>query len=246
MIARNGDKLILFMLCLALLPSCQLFCPRSKLQDQSIVESDARGGRRAPSASPVAQAGRSAIDDWTSRPPIRVSRRAFDGQLSSLQFHANYLVMSLPFLFMRPVYDDLKSRVDGKLISRGESHVTVMTPPEEALLAAVGITQTMIDAVAAQKNIQQAELIPFCLGMGQAILDGKTEKTYFIVVQARQLLDIRRSIGAIVQKPSSGASIEAGHFFAHVTVGFTRRDLFEQDGVIKDAASCIFPLELIP
>jgi hypothetical protein len=33
------------------------------------------------------------------------------------------------------------------------------------------------------------------------------------------------------------------HFYPHITLGFTKRDLYEQDGVKKNSDTCIYPLK---
>lgn len=73
---------------------------------------------------------------------------------------------------------------------------------------------------------------------------GKKEiKTYFLVVGSPALLAIRKKISKLfVEKGGQAKDFVADNFFPHVTIGFTQRDLFESDGVVKDATSCILPL----
>ncbi len=163
--------------------------------------------------------------------------------------HLNYLAMTLPFAPFRDVYDQLNERRDvGKLISRGEAHVTVLTPPEFDLLKA-HVSMAEINQIALDMKIQATELKPICLGEGRAVVEGVQQSTYFIVVQAEGLFKIRRAIADLYALRDKRAGLNpelvfhADHFYPHVTIGFTRLDLFEQQGVIKDDRSCVDALD---
>ena len=156
--------------------------------------------------------------------------------------------MNLPYQFIQPVFFEVQEREKLKLITRGESHVTVITPPEESILKAQGVSPQLIDAQAQREKIQDSELNPVCLGEGSALVGGVMDRTYFIVLEADRLRQLRLQFSALVAKDETSRlrQFEPGRYLPHLTVGFTRQDLFEQNGVVKDATSCIYPLELIP
>lgn len=186
--------------------------------------------------------------DWRKQKPIQISRRAFSGSKLTFESHAGYLTMKLPYEFIRPVLAEVQTRENLKLLTRGESHVTVITPPEEAVLKGEGVLPQLIDAQAQREKIQDSKLNSVCLGRGQAAVEGVIEKTYFIVLDADRLRQLRLQIAELIPKDQkSGVNrFEPGRYLPHLTVGFTRQDLFEQNGVVKDISSCIYPLELIP
>lgn len=181
---------------------------------------------------------------WRESEALSIGRDAFDGSSSHLEVHANYLVMALPFEPMKPFFGRLQQRSERALISRGEAHVTVITPPEfEALKSKMSIDE--INAIAASSGIQKARLNPLCLGAGHASMDGHQEVTFFIVIQSEDLLTIRRKIQTVYrERGGSHDSFSAEHFYPHVTVGFTKMDLHEQNGVIKGENSCLARLTL--
>lgn len=139
-------------------------------------------------------------------------------------------------------YKDLIAVIENtkslKLKSRGESHITVITPPEfEALSKKISIQD--INKIALDSDIQHSSFDKICVGEGQK----DDLKTYFVVVSSPSLLAIRKTISKQFAKNGGQAKdFKAENFFPHVTIGFTERDLFESDGVVKDAASCILPL----
>jgi hypothetical protein len=59
-----------------------------------------------------------------------------------------------------------------------------------------------------------------CINSGSAEIKGRVESTYFVVVSAPKIDQIRRKYGFTT-------------YFPHVTLGFTERDLHFEDGVIK-------------
>lgn len=194
------------------------------------------------------QPGSSYESAWRTQKPIQISRQAFIGTRVGFDAHPGYLAMNLPYQFIQPVFFEVQEREKLKLITRGESHVTVITPPEESILKAQGVPPQLIDARAQREKIQNSKLNPVCLGEGSALVGGVMEKTYYIVLEADRLRQLRLQFSALVAKDETSRlrQFEPGRYLPHLTVGFTRQDLFEQNGVVKDATSCIYPLELIP
>ena len=193
--------------------------------------------------------------------PLTVSAAGFDGRSVLFIPQKNYVAMPLPFAPFSDLHRHLIARVEteqglnSKLISRGEAHVTVLTPPEfDQLKSLISIDE--INSIANALDIQNSKITPVCLGRGDAVVEGKHEQTYYVVVEAPKLLEIRRTIAETFVKrggsldisaasspASSHAAFDAENFYPHVTVGFTKRDLFDQDGVIKSKKSCVYSLD---
>ena len=182
-------------------------------------------------------------DKGDGNSPLKVSASAFDGSQQNFVPQKNYVSMPLPFAPFAQLFEQLSGSVPEKLISRGEAHVTVLTPPEfDQLKARMSIDE--INAIALALGIQNVEVKPFCLGRGDAIIEGKREQTYYVVVAAEGLRKIRRAVAAeFVKRGGSAAAFDSEHFHPHVTVGFTKRDLFDQDGVLKNQKSCVRSLK---
>jgi 2'-5' RNA ligase len=190
----------------------------------------------------VATQARTENMNWRGAEALPISRDGFNGTGIAFEPHSNYLAMPLPFPPMKKLYEELVKRSPVKLLSRGESHVTVLTPPEFDELKSK-LSMADINAIATKNLIQETKLTPVCLGQGRGMLDGKEEQAFFVVIEASGLVKVRRAIAdAFRARGGSRESFNPDHFYPHITVGFTKADLHEQNGVIKDAASCLSPL----
>lgn len=158
---------------------------------------------------------------------------------------------STPNLVQKPVsyapIADLLSKIEHdeslKLKSRGEAHITIITPPEfQALKSHLSLAQI---EKAFKKDIEKSKFEVKCLGRGEKIINGKNEQVFYIVVSSPEIFNIRENIHALfVKKGGKSADFDPKAFYPHITVGFTERDLHPSDGVTKDVSSCIATLML--
>lgn len=157
----------------------------------------------------------------------------------------SYLAMNLeaePFV-------NLKSYIEKKLKlplkSRGEAHITVITPPEFDNVLKKHLSIQKISDLAKQMEIQKSDLKYICVGQGLLTKETKAQKTFYVVIESQKLLKIREAIHQeYVKNGGNSADFQWNHFYPHITVGFTDRDLHEEDGVIKDQKSCLFDLPI--
>jgi 2'-5' RNA ligase len=167
---------------------------------------------------------------------------SLEGEHVKFEKHPDYLVMTLPRDAVSHLLPAIESQENVKLISRNESHITVITPPEFAVLK-THLSIGEIDEIAERWEIQKSEIQPVCIGGGRANVNGHEERAYFVVVQAENLLSIRRAIRDLfVERGGDNANFNADHFYPHITIGFTKQDIHEQNGVIKTAKSCLWSL----
>ena len=124
-----------------------------------------------------------------------------------------------------------------ELKNRGEAHITVITPPEFAVLT----TKITPEVIHSEWNKWTARSFKErCLGEGQIIdANAKILKTYFIVVDSP---DLKKFRSYLKQKYSIDA-FNAELFYPHITIGFTERDLHYEQGVIKDINACRLELQ---
>jgi len=173
---------------------------------------------------------------------------AFDGSNERFQSHDTYMAMSLPSAPYVSLFAQLgKSEAGsgGALQNRGEAHVTVLTPQEFALLK-TRLSADDIVAAAEKLDIQQTEIKPICVGEGVAKVENAAEKTFFVVISAPNLVRIRRELQRMfVSYGGDKKQFEPEHFHPHITLGFTRIDLHEEQGVIKDVNSCKFSIVVL-
>jgi hypothetical protein len=151
----------------------------------------------------------------------------------------SYLTMTVNFSPLKTLFEQLP----GLLKNRGEAHVTVVTPVEFYQVLRSKVTMAQIDKIAKQQQIQATKFETVCLGRGQkkGKDQGKTkvESTYFVVINAEGLLNIRRKVHALFVKQGGQAeAFDPNHYYPHITVGFSSKDLHQSDGVIKDRTAC--------
>ena len=157
---------------------------------------------------------------------------------------SSYLTMNLPYNSFKPTFITLNKMVHGDLITRGEAHVTVITPIEYFDVLKKHLTIDDINEIAKNLKIQKSKMNFICLGRGQKEINNQIESTYFIVVESENLLEIRRAVHkAYISKGGNATDFNPNHYFPHVTIGFSQRDLHENDGVFKDKRSCWMSFE---
>jgi len=119
-----------------------------------------------------------------------------------------------------------------ELKNRGEAHITVITPPEFALLT----TKITPEVIHSEWNKWTARSFKeLCFGEGQ-VLDQNSQilKTYFIVVDSSDLVKFR----TYLKDKYTVDTFNAELFFPHITIGFTEHDLHYEQGVIKNVNAC--------
>jgi 2'-5' RNA ligase len=157
----------------------------------------------------------------------------------------SYLSMNLPYRHYQELLQYTEQQEDIHLLNRGEAHITVISPVEydSALKRHLSIEE--IHEIAERAGIQKTPFEEICIGRGQKILQGRPEKTYFVVVQSEGLVKLRQLIAeAFVAHGGHPQDFHPEIFYPHVTLGYTARDLHFEDGVIKNKSTCIHALPL--
>lgn len=130
----------------------------------------------------------------------------------------------------------------------GEAHITVITPPEYSDVLKAFVSIERIEEIAQDNNIQTSDLTILGLGRGSLNINNKTEETYFLIAESKNLVKIRQEIYKEFLKNGGNPSAwNPNHFHPHITIGYSLRDLHEADGVIKDVMHSLDNrFELIP
>lgn len=154
----------------------------------------------------------------------------------------SYLSMEVRYepikeLFKHVAHSELKP-----LRNRGEAHITVVTPVEFFQVLKEKVSIQEINDLAIKSNIQKSDFSVVCLGKGTF----QKDEAFFLVVKSQDLIEIRNKIQKLfVSRGGKAEAFKATHFFPHITLGFTSRDLHESDGVIKDEKSCYANIEIV-
>lgn len=141
-----------------------------------------------------------------------------------IEFNQRYWKISLPWNLVEPIRKQVEAQLGQALKHRGEAHITVITPPEWVY-------------VAQNKKIHKKSAPHYLKGSIQWVCIGRYQDktnphlaTYFIVIEAPFLKKWRKKYW--------GLNEEQFPYHPHVTLGFTERDLHQQDGAIKNSQSC--------
>lgn len=151
-----------------------------------------------------------------------------------IQNHESYYSIDFPFEKFEQTRLKIESQTGQKLKHRGEAHLTVLTPPELKSLIPY-ISNSEIDQIATQFKLDNKSVELICIGKGQS----QEFSTYFYIVKAPTAIEFRKAILKQALTKSKTINFEAEHYYPHITIGFTEKDLHEQDGVIKDTRLCL-------
>jgi hypothetical protein len=158
---------------------------------------------------------------------------------SGLEAHSalkNYISYDLEYKSFEEMRLKLEKTLGNSLKNRGEAHITVITPPEYEKLTQK-LKPEQIHAVANETLLKKPAYEIVCVGKGSLTIKGKTESTFYVVVTAQELLNLRLKLAELAGLPQDQFNPKL--FYPHVTLGFTSRDLHYEDGVIKDKNSCL-------
>ncbi|KAI9260752.1 hypothetical protein BDA99DRAFT_560811 [Phascolomyces articulosus] len=176
--------------------------------------------------------------------PVTISKKVYDTKKIDFLPHENWLGMELDYQYVAPVAKALNT-TEIPLLTRGESHITVVTPPEFDTLATANVTIEEINQIALDYKIQKSKFKMICLGKEAVKVDNDLYIVYQIIVDAPNLEAIREAIFRLyVNKGGNSALFDPNAFWPHITVAFTIGDLFENNGVYKGLNVCHSPLKI--
>ncbi len=123
---------------------------------------------------------------------------------------------------------------------KGEAHITTITPVEyqncmwSEKRGLNFIHMNEINQIAQKLKIQNSDLVIVGIGSGQKNnfkgREGMQDQTFFIIVESNNLLKIRKEIYQIYKDNGGDEQCwKPEHFYPHITVGFTHRDIHEPD-----------------
>lgn len=176
---------------------------------------------------------------WKDQPPIRLKIEAMTSATFGPTPPSDYVSVVFDFASFEAARLELEPRFSLPLKNRGEAHVTVISPPEFKILAKVLSPKEIRSTVEKRMDVTKIDASPVCVGEGVAAGD----YTWFVVIEMPSLKKARREVAALfVKKGGVAAEFRSEEVYPHVTLGFTKRDLHSQDGVVKDITSCKFPI----
>lgn len=154
----------------------------------------------------------------------------------------SYLALDLPFAGFEKIRKTVEQKQGLTLQNRGEAHITVITPPEYKKMEKK-VSMKEITVLAEKMDLLHSPYKLLCVGKGSLKEHDRSKSTFYVVVESDRLFQIRKAVQMLyIKKGGKAEDFNPDLFYPHVTLGFTDRDLHYEDGVIKDASSCLFSL----
>lgn len=147
----------------------------------------------------------------------------------------NYISLDLAYPNYKLLLDKLEHRLGHSLKSRGEAHITLITPPEYKSLTQK-LTPEQIHQEASEFFATEPKFTNECLGQFVKSAEPAKPVAYYVVVSSTEMLQFRKKLAD--KAGLSRSDFDPELFFPHVTLGFTDRDLHFEDGARKDKNSC--------
>ncbi|KAI7904555.1 uncharacterized protein BX663DRAFT_320855 [Cokeromyces recurvatus] len=108
--------------------------------------------------------------------------------------NSSWLAMNFDFQYVKPIFDFLNTTHKVPLLSRGEAHITVISPPEFTVLATAGVTIDDLNKIAISDTIQKSKVEIICIGKEDVVIENKNRIVYQIIVKSSDLIGIRKKI----------------------------------------------------
>ena len=156
-----------------------------------------------------------------------------------------YLAMNLKYESFKEFLEKVDRFAYRPVHGPNEAHITIITADEFQNDLSKFLTIKEISEISEKLNLQQSTYNPICMGKGSLLEKEKYLETYFIVVESENFLNIRKQIAELYKK-RGGNKFDPLHYYPHITLGFTDRDLDEKDGLIKDSKACMKTLHISP
>lgn len=173
---------------------------------------------------------------------LKSPRRGIASTPTVHQKNPGYVSITVPLTAFDKIKSDLESSQNLHLKSRGEAHITVVTPPEFRKLSKK-IAPEKIHALMDNLAVDKTSYKLLCVGKGEKQVKDKSFSTFYVVVESDGLFKVRKTLEELfLTQGGSLSEFNSENYFPHVTVGFTEKDLHLEDGVKKDASSCIYSL----
>lgn len=159
----------------------------------------------------------------------------------SVSFFKNtYVSLDLPYSAYEKLRMAVETQEGFELKHRGEAHLTLITPPELKVLTQKLSAKEIVQFLQSE-NIEKLSYKPTCVGKSQL---NPQAKTYYVVVDSEKAYEVRHRLHSLyTQRGGNPASFDPEEFYPHITLGFTERDLHIEDGIKKDASTCILALQ---
>jgi 2'-5' RNA ligase len=172
---------------------------------------------------------------------LTIPTAIYQNQEEIFYYHDNAMVMNITYAPIKNLRQKLNQALGKDLDyfktwnENGEAHITLVTPDEYFNVLKSKLSMREIEAIAERYEIQSSKINVLGIGSGKVSLDGKDEETFFVIVDSADLRLIRQMIFyEFTRRGGDRSAFDPTWFFPHITIGYTKRDLHEADGIIKN------------
>ena len=240
----------------------QIISNRSSLRSlpRSIISPEAQAGGNTPTGDRFVGAFSSSRKISLSTSIQDTSKMSLDTYKGPLEQFGSFLVLDVEYNQVKNMRRDVEAVIGRKLDflkllrPEGEAHVTTFTPVEARRIIAreegeAGkLSMDDIEAIAQKTDLKNLDLQIKGVGSGSKLINGNLEETFFLIVDSEKLRSVRHQINDLyLSRGGDPEQFKPDHFYPHITIGYTARDLHESDGVLKDKENSIdsrFRLEM--
>lgn len=160
--------------------------------------------------------------------------------------HDEYYAIPLPHAPVAFLRNELNKRYKIDLLSTGEAHLTVLSPSDWRILGQ-RVTMPEVEQLALKQRAHVAKIETLCLGQVVSEVKGKKNTTWVLKVDSPELRQFRRYIWRIyVTKNGSGEDFDWESWNPSVTVGYTDKQLYDEDLTARETFECLIPVKLKP
>lgn len=159
--------------------------------------------------------------------------------------HADWVAVPLQFASIDQLRQNLEKIIKAKLQNRGEAHITIITPPEWSILSQV-LKMEDLERLALKERLMKNTFKVKCLKKVTASIKGRGEDSWFVALKSPGMKDFRQEVWRLyVARGGSPEDFKWQRWAPHITVGFTARDLHDEDQINKEKVGCAMEINLI-
>lgn len=155
--------------------------------------------------------------------------------------HEEWLGISFPMKELMSLKRQIEEKTQTKLFALPDSYLMLITSQEWALLKS-SLKMSEIEKVFLKEKLNQVKLEPYCLAHYKGKVGDQSYTQWALILKEnKKLNDFRHDVRRLFRfRGGFGDDFQVDRWKPLLVVGFTSREFFDQDGLIKsNQAECI-------
>ncbi len=175
-------------------------------------------------------------------PSLSLESSLLETSRLSWQPRADHVAMVIPAEPLQKLKLELEHKEAMTLQSRPEASLWVLSPAELKILRA-HMSLGEIHSYISKVGLQKIPFQPVCLSILRREEADKTLVTYFLALESKGLLEVRRQLSRhFVEHGGKPGSFDPEAYRPRITVGFNDRDLLREDSATGSSQPCVYHL----